>query len=190
MIQFTRKDLPLKSMITIYEYRLNEPKMDKEIIKQIDKMGDTQQQRTNVKAQMTDWVMWDKPGFKDLANIVLRMVPDITRDKYNRKEFRPEIKDMWGMKYRDKQIAIEHDHWPCAWSGVYYVKGPKDAPGLYFPEMGDQGGERQFEPGLLMFFPGHTRHAVRRKDFKGNRYVVAFNLYEHKGYELKTVLNS
>ena len=189
MIKFIRKDLPLKSMITIYEYKIDDTKMDKEIIKQIDKMGDKQQHKTNVKAQMSDWGMWDKPGFKTLSQMVLKIVPDITKDKYSLDGFKPVIKDMWGMKYKSGEIAIEHDHWPCAWSGVYYLKGPKDSPGLFFPEMGDQGGERKFETGLLIMFPGHVRHAVRSKKFKGSRYVVAFNVHQHKGNDIYTLLD-
>ena len=176
MMDWIRKDLPLKSMITVYEKIIDDKKMDKDIIKVIDKFGDRQNHSTNVKAQMTEWHMYKEPGFNKLANIVLQMIPDIPRDKFNIKDFKPKVVDMWGMKYKSGEIAIEHDHWPCAWSAVYYVKGSEDAPGLFFPEMGDQGGERKFLPGLLLVFPGHIRHTVRQKKYKGYRYVVALNV--------------
>ena len=83
-------------------------------------------------------------------------------------------------KYKSGEIAIEHDHWPCAWSGVYYLKGPKDSPGLFFPEMGEQGGERKLEKGLMIFFQGHIKHSVRPSKFKGSRYCVSGNISEKK----------
>mgnify|MGYP001159802140 CR=1 FL=1 len=189
MMDWIRKDLPLKSMITVYEKTIDDKKMDKDIIKVIDEYGDRQNHITNVKAQMTEWHMYKEPGFNKLANIVLRLIPEITKDKFSIKDFKPKVAEMWGMKYKSGEIAIEHDHWPCAWSGVYYLKGPKDSPGLFFPEMGDQGGERTFETGLLIMFPGHVRHAVRSKKFKGSRYVVAFNVHQHKGNDIYTLLD-
>ena len=42
MINIERKDLPLKSFITIFECKLNDSKMDKDIIKSINKQGDRQ----------------------------------------------------------------------------------------------------------------------------------------------------
>ena len=122
------------------------------------------------------------------SNLDLNFKELLTK-KFSIKDFKPKVAEMWGMKYKSGEIAIEHDHWPCAWSGVYYLKGPKDSPGLFFPEMGDQGGERTFETGLLIMFPGHVRHAVRSKKFKGSRYVVAFNVHQHKGNDIYTLLD-
>jgi len=82
-------------------------------------------------------------------------------------------------KYKSEDVAITHDHWPSIWSFAYYINAPKGAPGLFFPEMGDQGGERNIEPGLLVFFEGHIKHAVRPAKFKGYRYVVSGNIKEN-----------
>ena len=68
MFDIQRKDMPLKGLLTTYEIRIDDPKMDKEIKKVIDKQGDRQNHKTNVKAQMTEWKMWNEPGFKQLAN--------------------------------------------------------------------------------------------------------------------------
>ncbi len=67
--EIQRKDLPLKSFLTTFEVKLDEPKMDKDIIKIINKQGDRQNHNSNVKAQMTEWRMWDEPGFNKLKNI-------------------------------------------------------------------------------------------------------------------------
>ena len=177
MINIERKDLPLKSFITIFECKLNDSKMDKDIIKSINEQGDRQGHRTNVKAQMTEWLMIREPGFDKLSNIVLNVGRHISQLKYNR-QVNLFLENLWGMKYKSEEIAIEHDHWPALWSFVYYVNEPKDAPGLFFPNMGEQGGERNIEKGLLVFFEGHIRHAVRPKKHKGYRYVVSGNMKE------------
>ena len=175
MIDIQRKDLPLKSFITTFECVLKEPQMDKELKKVIDISGDKQDHKTNVKAQMTDWKMWHEPGFKKLSGIVLDISKKISESKYNRL-IKPALDNLWGMKYKSEETALAHDHWPAIWSFVYYVTAPKGAPGLFFPEMGEQGGERKIEPGLLIFFEGHVKHSVRPAKFKGYRYVVSGNI--------------
>ena len=178
MIEIKRKDLPLKGFITTFECILDEPKINKDIKKIIDKYGDRQNHKTNVKAQMTEWKMWHEPGFKRLADIVLDISRKISVAKYNR-PINPMLDNLWGMKYKSEEVAIAHDHWPAIWSFVYYLNAPKDAPGLFFPEMGEQGGERKIEPGLLIFFEGHIKHSVRPAKFKGYRYVVSGNIKEN-----------
>ena len=177
MVEIQRKDLPLKGFITTFECKLNDPKMDKEIKKVIDDYGDRQNHKTNVKAQMTEWDMYHEPGFKKLADITLNISKQISKAKYNR-SINPILSNLWGMKYKSEEIALSHDHWPAIWSFAYYLNVPKGAPGLFFPDMGEQGGERKIEPGLLIFFEGHIKHAVRPAKFKGYRYVVSGNIKE------------
>ena len=176
-MQIQRKDMPLKGWITTYETTLKDPKMDRQIKKLIDGQGDRQNNKSNVQAQMTEWVMQEEPGFKKLADIIKKMAIECSLQQYNRK-IKPEISDMWGMKYKSNDYTFTHDHWPALWSFAYYLNAPKDAPGLFFPQMGEQGGERKLEPGLLVMFPGHIQHAVRKVIYKGYRYVVSANVYD------------
>ena len=176
-MEIQRKDMPLKGWITTYETTIKDPKMDKQIKKIIDGQGDRQNNKSNVQAQMTEWVMQDQPGFKKLADIILKMAVECSLKQYNR-NIQPEISDMWGMKYKSNDYTYTHDHWPALWSFAYYLNAPKGAPGLFFPQMGEQGGERQLEPGLLIMFPGHIQHAVRKVIYKGYRYVVSANVYD------------
>ena len=177
MFDIQRKDMPLKGWITTYETTLKDPKMDRQIKKLIDGQGDRQNNKSNVQAQMTEWVMQEEPGFKKLADIIKKMAIECSLQQYNRK-IKPEISDMWGMKYKSNDYTFTHDHWPALWSFAYYLNAPKDAPGLFFPQMGEQGGERKLEPGLLVMFPGHIQHAVRKVIYKGYRYVVSANVYD------------
>ena len=171
-----RKDLPLQSTMTFFETKIDDEKMDKQIIKHIDK-GDKINHKSNVKADMTEWTMQSETGFKKLAKIILDMAVKGSKERYNR-IIKPRISDMWGMRYKSGEQAIMHDHWPALWSFAYYLNAPKDAPGLFFPDLGEQGGERKLEKGLLVMFEGYIRHAVRKSKFKGYRYVVSGNLHE------------
>ena len=56
---------------------------------------------------------------------------------------------MWGMIYRKGDHAVVHDHWPALWSGVYYLKSPKNSGDLYFPQL-----KQSFEPkdNMLVLF--------------------------------------
>ena len=177
MLDIKRKDMPLKSWITTYETKIDDPKMNKQIKKIIDKQGDRQKHNSNVKAQMTEWHMHNELGFKKLVDISIDIAKRVSLNKYNRNiDFK--LNNLWGMKYKSEETTIAHDHWPALWSFVYYLNAPKDAPGLFFPEMGEQGGERKLEPGLFIMFEGHIKHAVRQTKFKGYRYAVSGNLHE------------
>jgi len=177
MLDIQRKDMPLKGFITTYECKIDDPKMDKQIKKIIDKQGDKQGHKTNVKAQMTEWRMHNELGFKKLGGIAIDIATKVSKNKYN-KDVNLRLNDLWGMKYKSDDTTIAHDHWPAIWSFAYYLNAPKDAPGLFFPEMGEQGGERKLEKGLFIMFEGHIKHAVRQTKFKGYRYVVSGNLHE------------
>ena len=177
MIELVRKDMPLRGNITTFECKLNDPKMDRELIKTIDEYGDRQNHSSNVKAQMTEWKMWHEPSFKTIADISLNIANQLSPRLYNR-SVDLQLQTLWGMKYKSGESAIAHDHWPALWSFVYYINAPKNASGLFFPEMGEQGGERKLEKGLFVMFDGYIKHAVRPAEYKGYRYVVSGNLYE------------
>jgi hypothetical protein len=172
MLQINRKELPLSSVLTTFEVKIKDEKMNKDILKIINKQGDRQKYKTNVKAQMTEWRMWKEPGFNKLSKIILELSLQASEQKYNRKII-PVITNMWGMKYKSEEIAVTHDHWPFLWSCAYYINPPEGAPGLFFPEAND---ERKLENGLLVMFEGHIKHSVRPSKYKGYRYVVSANV--------------
>ena len=103
-MEIKKKDMPLKGWITTYETTLKDPKMDKQIKKIIDGQGDRQNNKSNVQAQMTEWVMQDQPGFKKLANIILNMARECSLKQFNR-HIKPEISDMGGMKYKSNDYT-------------------------------------------------------------------------------------
>ena len=147
--------------------------MNNKIIKEIDKQGDRQNHKSNVKAQMTQWSMVDRPGFKQLANIILDMSKTVASKKYN-VSFVPMINNLWGMKYVSEDYTILHDHWPAVFSCVYYINPLEDSPGLSLPDLNI---ERRPEHGLLLMFPGWIKHGVKKKKFEGKRYCVSSNIH-------------
>ena len=170
---------PLKSYLTVWESKLDIPKINNKIKKVIDKQGDKQNHRSNVKAQMTLWHMQNEDGFKELSAILIDCVEKISKIRY-KMDTKFKIDTMWGMKYKSEETAVGHNHWPATWSCVYYLNAPEGASGLLFNEVGDQGVERKIEEGLLIFFPGDLVHSVRPSKFKGYRYAVSANFYPVK----------
>lgn len=173
MFQIKSKELPSSTTISTFETIIDDEKMNKRIVKIIDKQGDKQNHTSNVKAQMTEWKMMEQPGFKQLADIIINAASTASEHKYNTK-INPVITDMWGMKYKSEEITITHDHYPATWSCVYYINPPKDAPGLFFPEADI---EIKPENGLLILFEGYVKHGVRPAKFEGYRYAVSANLH-------------
>ena len=62
----------------------NEEEMNKNIIDTINRQGDKQNYNTNVKAQMTDWVMWDYPGFNKLHIILTETIKGLASYSLNK----------------------------------------------------------------------------------------------------------
>ncbi len=162
---------------SIFTSTIIDPEMDKNLEKEIREMGDKQDHKTNVKAQMTDWNMQDKPGFDVLKTKILDIVEFISKKYYNR-PMKTRISDMWGMLYRKGDHAVVHDHWPALWSGVYYLKAPKKSGDLFFPQL-----KQSLMPtdNQLVIFNGSTRHGVKENLNDEERLCVSFNVKEDIG---------
>ncbi len=161
-------------MLFTLEAIINNPEMDKNIIKIINEQGDRQKSLTNVKAQMTEWKLTNLDGFKDLCEIIKDLSIQASEIKYKRK-IKPHIVSIWGMKYKSLDYALPHDHFPSTWSCVYYINPPKNSPGLYFPE---ENKEIEICHGKLIIFEGNVLHEVKKQEFEGFRYVVSANIFD------------
>jgi len=161
-------------MLFTLEAIINNPEMDKNIIKIINEQGDRQKSLTNVKAQMTEWKLTNLDGFKDLCEIIKELSIKASLAKYNKK-INPYISDIWGIKYKSFDYTVSHHHFPATWACVYYINPPKDSPGLYFPE---ENKEIEIHHGKLIMFEGDVYHEVKKKQFEGFRYVVSANIFD------------
>ena len=161
--------------VCIRNYGYSNRALHNTLIDTIKKHGDRQNKTTNVKAYMTDYKMHNEPGFKDVVNMALEISNLIAKEKYNNTQMFGIVEDLWGMIYRHGDYAISHDHWPAVFSGVYYIKVPKELKGgeLYFPHF-----NKKIVPseGLLVIFDGHVQHEVFELKGEGERMAVAFNI--------------
>ena len=153
-------------------YIKNEEEMNKNIIDTIDKEVGKNDYNTNVKAQMTDWEMFDYPGFNKLSSILIKLIKGLGAHK-KCKNVKFEIVDMWGCKYKSNEETLTHDHWPSVWSLAYYLYPPKNCSELIFTEFNHVVKP---EHGMLVIFPGYYKHQVNKKPFEGYRYVVSANV--------------
>jgi len=171
MSQIIVKSFPIQSIMTHYEVMIDDEEIDKNLMKEIDKQGDKQNHSSYVKANMTDWDMRKKPGFKELLKITDNIVKDIQYHHYNLK-IPLYLGDVWGARYESNNEAVEHDHYPASWSFVYYPNTIEGAPGLTFREA---GVERKIKKGMLLFFHSDLKHSVRKQEYVGYRYCVVGN---------------
>ena len=80
--------------------------------------GDTQQHKTNVKADMTDWFMQKQhPQFQMVGDRAIEIAR--SNSPY---DIKMELYDCWGVIYQKDDWTKAHDHWPHPWSFVYYIR--------------------------------------------------------------------
>ena len=133
--------------------------------------GDTQQHKTNVKANMTDWFM--QKHHEEFQTVGDKAI-SIAR-KNSPHDVRMEIFDCWGAIYQKGDFTKSHDHWPHPWSFVYYVGSNGETP-LIFPDA-PQGAHYVYpKTGDMVLFPGWIRHNVPAHEDDSQRIIVAGNL--------------
>jgi hypothetical protein len=173
------KGIKVKSLIFehIFKCYIDDLEMNTEIKKIIDEQGDRQYLTTNVKAQMTEWNMGDMPGFRKLKFIFEKIIEEVSLERQKR-AYKIYVGDIWGLKYKSNDYAVEHDHWPALWSFSYYIDPPIDGPKVIFTNTTLENNtkiEIVPENGLMLIFPSYFLHSVEKKEFKGVRYVVSGN---------------
>lgn len=148
---------------------------DKESIKAdliscIKEQGDQQYHKTNVKADMTRWTMYDNPHFKKIIDFAIELLEE-GLDPVPQGNF--YATDCWGAIYKRGGETLPHAHHPALWSFCYYVDASEECAPLVFPT-----AERaiQPEPGLIIIFPGWVTHMVPIQQTDFERVIVSGNL--------------
>ena len=161
--------------VSVFTTTIVNSNMTDKLVEQIKKTGDKQDHKTNVKAYMTDWNMLSLPGFDELEKHIISIIKFLSK-QYYRRDIQPKVSDMWGMIYNKGNYAITHDHWPALWSGVYYIKAPKNSGDLIFPQL-----KQRITPkaGMMVIFDGATRHGVEENLSDEERIAVSFNVKEN-----------
>ena len=142
--------------------------LNNELTTIIKKVGDTQSQKTNVKADMTDWFMQRKYQiFNSVGDIAIKFA-----QKASPSEVQLELYDIWGAVYKRGDFTKEHDHWPHPWSFSYYVKSDGTTP-IIFP---DSPYSLYPETNDIVLFPGILRHSVPIHESDEERIIVSGNI--------------
>ncbi len=139
--------------------------------------GDKQSHSTNVKADMTDFRMWepDQPAFEQfqvICKYALEMV--MANSPPQAVPFlKPSVTDCWGVVYKKDEYTLQHDHWPSMWSFTYYVNVTDDCAPIVFPN-----AKLSVQPknGMICMFPGWIAHYVPKQEGSHERVMIAGNI--------------
>jgi hypothetical protein len=140
-------------------------------IKEVYRLGDSQNQQTNVKAIMSSYCIWEETKiFNQLLDKII-----ITLDKISPPfdpRFKSSLKEVWSTIYKKEHYTIPHSHTPSQISFVYYLQSSGDTP-LIFNDC-----NFQINPidDMLIIFPSYLVHSVPKHIGKEDRVCIAGNL--------------
>lgn len=171
--------------LEVYTCILNLVDLRNRYIKIIDIEGDKQKRSTGIKADMTDWRLEDHyEEFSPLVEVFWKIYKHITLtyrpqfyeilshyliDDFDYKQYI----NLWGARYKSREKAESHNHYPSNMSFCLYLKTPKGCPGLSFTEISKTV---HVEENQLIIFNGSVNHSVKSKKFRGKRYILAANI--------------
>ena len=148
----------------------------------IRQCGDKQNHSTNVKADMTDFRMWEpnQPAHQQFQ-IICRYALELSvasSPPQAQPHFKPSISDCWGAVYHKDEYTLQHDHWPAVWSWCYYVSVTDQCAPIVFPH-----AKLSIQPrnGMMVMFPGWVAHYVPKQACDHDRIMIAGNIIQHFG---------
>ena len=161
------------SKVPIYIENLH--RHDNELFeKQIRELGDAQHRKSNVKADMTEWLLTEYESFRGLGiDIVVNHLPNLNRPTIDGSVFDWVIMALWGNVYHKGDYTDSHDHMPAPYSFTYYVKAPDGSAPLIFDDLGETWYPKE---GDLVLFPGYVKHSVPKHTIDENRISIAGNI--------------
>ena len=151
--------------------------------------------RTNVQGWHSTTNMHELPQFKKLVDMLYACQKTIYDQEYYESE--PVLGNMWANINPPGGMNRAHQHPNSLWSGVYYIKAPKNcghlkiddpraAAAMVRPRQKD--GEKpprlfretQYEPkeGRLIMFPSWLMHCVDPNESNDIRISVSFNFLQ------------
>ena len=140
--------------------------------------GDEQNHASNVKADMTDWMMHKKyKEFKELSIHAEAIANQMIEDSIAMITF-----DCWGAVYRKGDETVIHNHWGNLWSWGYYLEISNDSPPFRFEDtfQSETNDVTSFdiypEVDDLLIFPSWFKHSVPKMECDGERIMIAGNI--------------
>ena len=156
--------------------------------KQIRESGDAQDKKTNVKAEMTKWLLTEYESFRNLGvDVVVNHLPYLNRPAIDGSVFDWVITALWGNIYHKGDYTASHDHLPGVYSFVYYVKAPEGSAPLIFEDLGEVWYPKE---GDLVLFPAHLKHSEPEHTIDEDRLSIVGNLTTAHDIRGKYVYNA
>lgn len=148
----------------------------------IRSLGDKQNHSSNVKADMTDWKMWEphQPAhaeFTTICKFAMSLAVEHSPEPA-KPHFQPLVTECWGAVYRAEEFTKLHDHWPSVWSFTYYVNVSDECSPIVFPD-----AQIAVKPknGMMCMFPGWVGHKVPKQKGNHERVMIAGNISQNFG---------
>ena len=144
-------------------------------VEQIKEAGiEVSRNRTNVKAGMTKWLLTEYSSFRDLAiDTVVNHLSQLSEATVDGSPVSWVVHSIWGNVFSKGNHAVSHNHMPCIFSFVYYVKMPEGSSQLIFDDLSSQVN---LEEGDLIIFPSHLQHNVPEHNVEEERVTIAGNI--------------
>tara|TARA_R100000008_G_scaffold20722_1_gene10895 strand:+ start:28 stop:624 length:597 start_codon:yes stop_codon:yes gene_type:complete len=144
--------------------------LEKEVLPVVENQDCKQGKKTNVKATMSNWNI-TSPEIEKLKKYIKNEIGDtqfITKEKI---EF--DWVNFWAAVYYKGDYSVKHDHFPCYWSFVYFLKTKWYHSSLKFS---DSGKKVRPKNGRYVIFPSYLQHHVPKHRYNNKRIVLAGNL--------------
>lgn len=147
-------------------------------IEELYNLGDKQNNKTNVKAIMSSYKIWEESRmFDTLINkigntLALNIPPE--------PNFMHSLGDCWGAIYKKDSFTDLHQHGLNNFSFVYYLKASSKSSPLEFPL---SNYIVQPKDDLLVIFPSFLPHSVPKQIEDEDRICIAGNFKEIEGVE-------
>ena len=155
----------------------------------LEEYQDEHEQKTNVKATMTEW-KWDPKSdrVKRLKNIITeRACYNFSWGPVNGQDYRFYLRDFWGNVYRKGEYTKSHHHKPASYSFVYFLKAKLYDSPLVFTDYGQKVRPKE---GTYVIFPSYLLHHVPKHKSDETRMTLSGNLFlQAKCEEDATYLN-
>ena len=151
--------------------------------------------RTNVQGWHSHTTMQDMPEYKKLVSMLYAAQKTIYDQEHLDSE--PVLGNMWANVNPPGGMNRAHQHPNCLWSGVYYIKAPKNSGHLKIDDPRSVAcmvrprqkegpmpprlfRETGYEPiaGRLIMFPGWLMHCVDPNESNDIRISVSFNFLQ------------
>ena len=164
--------------IIVRDYQFAES-LNKEVLHQLqfaENVG-----HTNVKASLHtvwDWLP-DNQKIKNFKSFITSEIQNYFKpgnSGYGKREY-GKITVFWGNVYRKGDYAGEHNHTPCQYSFVYFVKAKwYDSPLVF-----NVGGEKiRPKEGRYVIFPSYLMHSVPKHRYNHERVTLSGNYFLNK----------